>query len=192
MSDQEIIDRLQDGDTEVLDEVYRHHRDKVCRYLERREIKTQNPEARELAHDLFVESLIALKENVASGRLTEFRASVSTYLTTVCRYKYYALRKEERRAYSLQENLVKAPLTEANPEEETVTLPAALRRMVREMDEKCRELITYFHFDGIPMKEVVTLTRETYSSPAVATVVKQRCLQKLKKQLQAYRADQLS
>ena len=191
MSDQEIIDRLQDGDTEVLDEVYRQHRDKVCRYLVRREIKTQNPEARDLAHDLFVESLIALKENVASGRLTVFRASVSTYLTTVCRYKYYALRKEDRRAVSLQENLIKAPLTEA-PDEDTVTLPATLRRMVREMDEKCRELITYFHFDGIPMKEVVNLTRESYSSPAVATVVKQRCLQKLKKRLQAYRADQLN
>lgn len=171
---------------EALDEVYRLNRDKVCRYLVKREIKNQNPEAQALAHDLFVESLIALKENVASGRLSAFRASVSTYLTTICRYKYYALQKENRRTAVLRENLRPEPLV-ADPEDGVDTLPATVRRMVREMDEKCRELITYFHFDGIPMKEVVNLTQESYSSPAVATVVKQRCLQKLKKSLVAFR-----
>lgn len=183
MTDQQIIDAIKAGGqlaTSALDFVYDHHGEKVIGYLVSKELDKSSGRLQEEAHDLFVESIIALRENVLAGRLTEFStAGMSTYLTTICRYKYYAQNRKVARERQLE------PLvpTEDDEDEE---LPALLRRFVREMGPKCRELLTLFYFNGLPMKEVIKLTSHDYSSPATANVANQRCRNELRSKLELY------
>ena len=177
MTDQEIIDAIAaEGEAEqtALDLVYDRHLEKVTAYLINKEIDQRRWDAPTLAYDLFIEAIMALRENVLAGRLTQFNSGgLATYLTTICRYKYYAhVRKSER-------ILSPPPLVEESEGTEAIN-PQRLRRLIRELDDRCRELLTLFYFDRLPMREVIQLTTHAYNSVAAANVANGRCRKKLK------------
>lgn len=183
MTDQEVIDAIADGEascTRALDFVYDRYRGKIAGYLKAKVLGGKIIDAEGKAEDLVVDAIMALRENVLAGRLTALNsASLESYLTTIARFTHFAHVKKAKREQGV------TPLV---PDEEQIDeeLPLILRRFVRELEQNCREMITFFYFDGLPMKEVIQMTTKKYSSSATGNVANQRCRQRLKARLETY------
>lgn len=184
MTDQEIIDAIRAGEascTKALDFVNDRYEKKITGYLRAKVIDAGTEGAEEKAYDLFIDAIVALRTNVLAGRLTELnRASMETYLNTIARFTHFAKVRKARREEEEKQSL--PPLV---PDEEVVDeeLPLVLRRFVRNLEQACREMITFFYFDGLPMKEVIKLTTRDYKSAATGNVANQRCRKRLKEKL---------
>ena len=185
MTDQEVIDAIKAGEascTEALDYLTDRYLNKITGYLQGKVIDARAERANDKAFDLFVDAITALRSNVLAGRLTELTsASMETYLITIARYTHFANVKRAKRAK--EKELTPLVTDDERVDEE---LPLVLRRFVRELGQACREMITFFYFDGLPMKEVIKLTTKNYTSAAIGNVTNQRCRKRLKKRLTAY------
>lgn len=164
--------------------------DKVLNYLGR----TFNL-PREDCQDVFQDAFIVLYDQINEGRLSSLKCSLSTYFTSICRYKALELLRHNNRsiatAYAnlatddgndsatlvLQASkLASLDPTSANEEEYKLTL---VEQIVKRLPSPCKELLWGFYRDGMSIKALAHMHH--YSEGAVK-VIKHRCCEKFKKQ----------
>ncbi len=167
---QELQSELKRGNNEMLSVFFQEHAGYCTRKLTKEHQCSQ-----EDAEDIFIESVMNLREKLIKGAV-EAVANVRSYLYKTCHYMLMdRLRKKGRQAQE-EEDVVRffyesAYTTENDPfDKELVEIT---KIAWNELSEKCKDILHFFYVDKLEMKEIAELM--AFASADVAKTSKSRC-----------------
>ncbi len=132
--------------------------------------------------DVYQEAFLALRKRALQGKLDAIDSSMKTYLFGIGKFKIYdelKLRKREV-SYESQLHVVGDEYAEIKiePDSELTEKQELMRKYLKELGEKCRQVLTMFYYRGLNIKEI---TKEAgYSNENVVKAQKSRCLKTLR------------
>ncbi len=173
----EWVEQIKVGDSKALELLYRAYRKEFIKWLC---IKTSCD--RELALDIFQESVLALYKNAKAGRLDEMRGSIKTYLFAVGR-KLFLLQNRNNRIKTANLEVDKGFLKELKIIPQHAKSLTDRQLLVVELLSKlrilCQDLLYMYYYEGLSMKEIAK--KQNYKTVNVAKVMKARCMESLRK-----------
>ena len=172
----EIRKKLTDGDNQWLVELYENYK-QYCRAT----ILSKKLCTSDEADEIFTEALIAIHNNVLSGKIQELK-SEKTYLVNTCiniarnknYHMSYAMKKAEEVRLLFYENQI--TYLEAG-EDYQEQLIAKCRKAMSMLNDKCQKIIKAYYLDRMKMKQIADLLN--LSSADVAKTLKSRCYKTL-------------
>ena len=164
MTDAEALEAIKRGDNAGLDVLYRRHRSKCLRFAQRYLGGEAEPA------DLYQDAILVLYQNILSGRLTEL-GNTAAYLIQIMRNRWSGNVRRAARP------LLTRPVA-ADDEEHADRVRQRLRRALAKVDERCRALLIFRHFDGLSYEDIVELTAYTSADAIRNGIV--RCRKKLR------------
>jgi len=134
------------------------------------------------ARGIFTDALIAFRESIITGKVTEVK-NLRSYLLGMCLNIFQLqLRKERRKSEKYIEIKRSLYLEEANYLDKTIEVEThdSLKRLVIKslsvLDQSCQEIIRYFYVDGLSMNTIAA--KMGFASSHVAKTTKSRCFKK--------------
>ncbi|MEM7369481.1 MAG: sigma-70 family RNA polymerase sigma factor [Bacteroidota bacterium] len=146
MNDQELLNKLKNGDEKALEWMYVSNRSKSTQYAIKKFYR-KSTEGKiayctlDEAIELYHESIITIVENIREGRLVNLSAKVSTYLVATMKNKWRNMTRKRRHI----------PLdtlydVSHEPADEDRHIQTKVRKALQKMDEKCRQMLTLRYF----------------------------------------------
>lgn len=171
-SDSELVTGLLNQDDTIIDQIYREIGPKVKQYIVTAG-GTKND-----ADDIFQEGIIATYINLRTKKYTlDSNTKFSTYLTQVCKYKWYDVLKSSNRATSkneLIEYTADDDIEQQLIQNEKYTI---IHEMIEQLGEKCRDILNRYYW----MKESIEeISKKMKMVPASVKNGKYRCMKQLK------------
>jgi RNA polymerase sigma factor (sigma-70 family) len=175
--DQQLLEKIKEGNDKGILELYRLYRDSFIHWAQ------QNYKIdEETAADVFQDTMVALHNNVAKGKLFELSSSLKTYL--------YAIGKN-----IIRKKLNKMEVISDQQEEQiadTLTIEIVdnialnerqqlVSSLLNTVGEPCRTILRLFYFKGFSMEAIARHLE--YKNENVAKTQKLRCITTLKKML---------
>ena len=163
-----IVERLRQGDREVLVELYKQHESMIMKYIRDQKGSTED------AEDLLQEALVVLWQN---ARKTDFHLSVktSTYLFAVVKNLW--LKQADKRSRMGSESEIKPQDHAEAPSPEKDMDHSIVRNMLNSMGETCRQVLLMFYFDGFDMQTIAKANN--FANADVAKAKKHQCMKEL-------------
>lgn len=141
-SDQKIIEEIRRGNEQMLVHIYK------ANYTPVRNFILKNSGEPEEIDDILQEAVVSLWQNVMKDSFT-LTAKLSTYLLAIVKNLWYKELKKKNRLQRIDENQEERnPRHAHSPDAGKVNDLKAIHDLLREMDETCRKLLSYFYFDG--------------------------------------------
>jgi RNA polymerase sigma factor (sigma-70 family) len=141
----------------------------------------KNSGTRQDAEDIYQEALIILMRKSREENFT-LTCGVNTYLYSVCRYLWSNRLKARSKRLEVdleRSEMLAAEEVELHVREEDVRQMA--EQAVALLGEKCRQLLNWFYFEKISLKQIAL--RMKFASEQVAKNQKYRCIEKAKEHL---------
>jgi len=173
---QEIIDRIRNGEMETLHELYRTGRNTIRAFV------TRNSGSSDEADDILQEALVILWQRIRACRF-EPLAQPGTFLFATARnlwLRQLARRKREKPLgpddHEKQDDAVSS-LDALILTEETGTLQQAMARL----SEQCRSILLAFYWEELSMEQIAQ--RFGFANPETAKSKKYQCKRLLRELL---------
>lgn len=144
LSDHKVIERIKQGDEQMLVHLYKDHYTMIRNFV----LKNNGDEG--MVEDILQECVIAVWRNVNK---TDFilQSKLSTYIMAIAKNLWFKeLKKQTRFKYVDESEQYK----EKGQEMKVELDKHIIVQMVKEMDETCRRLLSYFYFDGLDNKTI--------------------------------------
>lgn len=139
------------------------------------------------AEDIYQEALIVLCRKVSEGNFT-LTAKLSTYMYSVSRFLWSdELKKRSKHGYIIMEELDTVDDLEFSDAIERESKLKVAEQIVTELGDRCRELLQFFYFDKLSMKEIASKMK--FSSEKVAKNQKYKCIERAKAQLKELKTE---
>lgn len=175
--DVRLLENIRAGRHELLDHLYRDHRDAFLRYAQQQLYANE-----EDAADCFQDAVIVFYKNVTSNKLTELTCSIRTYLFAVGKRMIYRKNQQRRRESPVDLETERNPADELDldifqridDDHRRQILAAAMSRL----GDTCRNILTLFYYHRYPIESIQQSL--SMSSPGAVRVKKMRCLDQLK------------
>ena len=164
MKDSEVLSRIQKGDEQALDYLYKKH------YRMMLNVVMKNNGTETEAQDIYQEALVAFWQKAASGQLV-LTSKISTYLYSICQNLW---RKELDRKSRLSRE--EKDGEEFQNLEDRQNLQIVLE-CIKELGETCQSILTYYYFDGLSMNDIAD--RMGLANTDTAKTKKYKCKKKL-------------
>lgn len=164
MKDSEILKRISRGDERILDHLYKKY------YRMMTKVVLSNSGTEEEAKDVYQEALLAFWQKASSGKLV-LTSKISTYLYSICLNQW---RKELDRKSRLSSEEVEGEEFQSHDDKERLRI---VQECIGELGDVCREVLMYYYFDGMGMKEIAE--RMNFSNTDTAKTKKYKCKKKL-------------
>ena len=137
------------------------------------------------AQDIFQDTLVVFYEKVMSDQV-EVKSSANAYLLGISKHLWY---QKTRRQYPLvpltdMEKAIEVP-EDYVQEDRKLAKKKGLIRLMEKAGQKCLQLLHAFYFQGWTLDEL--RTNFGYSTIRSATVQKHKCLEKVRKVVEAKR-----
>jgi RNA polymerase sigma factor (sigma-70 family) len=174
MFDIKSIAEIKEGNEHTLTKIYKAYRDEFIRWSNRH---YQCPE--ELAKDVYQVSIVIFYENIVSGKLTELKSSVKTYLFAIGKNKILEQNVELRKREKMQDYFVQEPLEEHTSAEEREEIMKALEKALGELGEPCKTLLELYYYKNFTIEQIASALG--YKGNDSAKTQKYKCLTRLKK-----------
>lgn len=174
ISDSILLKRLKRGSkkevNETLTHIYKANYAVISRFIQR------NNGSESDAKDIFQDSLIVLFENVKHKELN-LTCSISTYLYSISRNLWLKRLKAKKISIRVEDvqDFISLPdevLPHQSPELNTL-----LMGIFSHLTSKCREILTFFYYEDLSMKEIGKLTG--YKSEQAVKNKKFKCMKEL-------------
>lgn len=173
LSDKEIIKRISSNDRSILGELFVMYEKAVGSYIKK------NGGSSADADDMLQEAIIALWQNVNSGRY-QATAKLSTYVIAIARNKWMA---EMRRRHKLDFNLQKAESQTDNQNGLNIYVDKESAEIVSQalekLDSPCKELLLLFYFEERRMNDIASILG--FANSDVVKAKKYQCKKALEK-----------
>lgn len=173
--DNYLLDRLREGDREVLEKIYLEFRSDFLSFA------GKIHKDRDTLLDVYQDSIIALYENVQSGKLTSVNSSLKTYLFSIGKFKLYRMNKDAHR-YTDEETPEGFELfDEMHLFDEDINTERIERigEAMEKLGKKCRELLRLFYYRGYDLEGIKN--EMGLENKNTAKSQKSRCIGHLKK-----------
>lgn len=180
MTDASILKGLKIGDQNALTYVYLEHKKSFIAFAAKYGV-TNNE-----ALDVYQDTILALRENVATGKITKLNSSLKTYLFSIGKYMIFDLLRKANKIRPIEtedfnHDLLPndfEPLFKEALNEKEVKLKVAFKKL----GEKCRSVLTLFYYQDYSIEEITKALK--YSSKDVVKSQKSRCLKSLKEKME--------
>lgn len=137
---------------------------------------------RDTLADIYQEAFLALRKRALQGKLEEVDSSMKTYLFGIGKFKIYDTLKANKREvhYETKLHIVCEEIPEIEIQNEPLLTQkqTLLRKYLKELGEKCRQVLTMFYYRGLNIKEIAE--HGGYRNENVVKAQKSRCLKTLK------------
>lgn len=172
-------------DQKIIELIQSHKHDKVFTPLYNyfpvvKKMILANGGRAEDAEDIYQEALIVFYRKAAAPgfRLT---SSINTYLYSICRFMWMEqFRKQQKQSFVEIEKETLAE-TEFVPDIEAESQFMLAEKVINELGERCRELLTLFYFHSQKLKDIAA--KMGYNSENTAKNQKYKCLEAAKDKL---------
>ncbi|MGB0851143.1 MAG: RNA polymerase sigma factor [Bacteroidia bacterium] len=167
LADHTILERIQQGDEQVLVVLYKQNYTMVKNFV----LKNNGDE--NIVDDIMQESVIAVWKNVNKPNFL-LQSKLSTYVMAIAKNLWYKELKKRSRFKLVDET----NHLEKGGEEMKMDLDqSVLHTIIKEMDETCRRLLSYFYFDGLSTK--VIAEKLNFANANTVKSKKYQCFKKL-------------
>lgn len=179
MSEEELLDKLRDGNNRAFEEAY-----KLVFPLIFNLVNTNSGTKRD-AQDLMQDTFFALVKNL---RKPDFKLSckLSTYMYSIARNLWLTkLRKNGKMILNIDDDEQHYILVDDDEIEKKEVQEKQYQQMaevLKNMGEKCRQIITEFYYKKTSLEKIALLLGIT---PASAKVTKHRCMNTFKSKVAA-------
>ena len=172
---QQLIKRLKNGDSAVLETIYTKYRKPFLSFASR-----YNLDKEELL-DIYQDSILALVDNVRNGKIETLDSTLKTYLFSIGKFMIFKKLKhlEVVNELPLDTNRLEHYANEIDNqrvyEQEELEL---FKKCFGQLGKQCQELLNLFYYRGYTLEEIQeTLDYDNYN---VVKSQKSRCLKHLK------------
>jgi RNA polymerase sigma factor (sigma-70 family) len=141
MSDNEILEKIRQGDESALDYLYKKYFKMMAKLI------ITNNGTDEEARDIYQEALIVFWQKAVSNNLV-LTSKISTYLYSICQNLW---RKElDRKSRLSYEDKDGADGFDPDRDERI----KIINNCINELGDTCRKLLTYYYFDEMSMSDI--------------------------------------
>lgn len=166
--DRRIIDRIREGDREVLIELYKAHEGMIANHV------YQHSGNEDDVKDLMQDSLVAIWQNVRKPQF-ELSAKLTTYLFAIAKNLWLKQLDKRKRIKSEDYITGKEVADSADPAERMDY--NIVQKALDLLQDKCRNILMMFYFDGFDMNTIAKANG--LASASVAKAKKHQCLKGL-------------
>lgn len=131
------------------------------------------------ADDIFQETIVSFIDIVQKGKFRQ-ESSIGTFLTSISKNIWYnEIRRRQRagnreKIFEMDRNQEEGAVSETIQERE---MKQQLNKLLQEVGESCRRILSLFYFENLSMKEIVSQMH--YENEQVVRNKKYKCLQQL-------------
>ncbi|PCJ67643.1 MAG: RNA polymerase subunit sigma [Bacteroidetes bacterium] len=167
LQDQTILDRIKDGDEQMLVHLYKQHYTMVKNFV----LKNSGDET--VVDDILQDSVIAVWKNVNKPNFL-LQSKLSTYVMAIAKNLWYKeLKKRSKFKLVDETNHLNGGSEEMNLNMDQ----SIIVQLVQNMDETCKRLLSYFYFDGFSNK--VIAKKLNFANSDTVKSKKYQCFKKL-------------
>jgi RNA polymerase sigma factor (sigma-70 family) len=164
MTDQEIFERICQGDERALEELYTKY------YRMMTKLVISNSGTEDEAKDIYQEALVVFWQKAVSGKLV-LTSKISTYVYSICQNLW---RKELDRKRRLT-NEEKDGVEYSNYDQEERA--RIIQECINDLGETCRNVLMFYYFDGLSMQDIAD--KLGFANTNTAKTKKYKCKKKL-------------
>lgn len=164
MDEKAIFDRICSGDEGALDLVYTKY------YRMMTKLVINNSGTEQEAKDIYQEALVVFWQKAISGNLV-MTSKMSTYIYSIC---FNLWRKELERKKRHTHEAKDSSEIQDHDRQERIKI---ISKCVKDLDDTCRKVLTYFYFDGLSMTDIAD--KLGFANTNTAKTKKYKCKQKL-------------
>ena len=166
--DRRIIDRIREGDREVLIELFKAHEGMIANHV------FQHSGNEDDVKDLMQDTLVAIWQNVRKPDF-QLSAKLSTYLFAIAKNLWLKQLEKRKRIKGEQFITGKEMADSQDPAEKMDH--SLVQKAMDLLQDKCRNILIMFYFDGFDMDTIAKANG--LSSATVAKAKKYQCLKGL-------------
>lgn len=166
--DRRIIDRIREGDREVLIELYKAHEAMIANHV------YQHSGNEDDVKDLMQDTLVAIWQNVRRPQF-ELSAKLTTYLFAIAKNLWLKQLDKRKRIKSEDYITGKEVANSVDPAERMDY--NIVQKALDLLQDKCRNILMMFYFDGFDMNTIAKANG--LASASVAKAKKHQCLKGL-------------
>lgn len=144
LSDSTILERIKQGDEKVLITLFKQNYTMVKNFI----LKNNGDEA--VVDDIMQDTVIAVWKNVNRAEFA-LNSKLSTYVMAIAKNLWYKELKKRTKFKLVDEG---NHLEKGSEEMKMYMDQNLLLKMVADMDDTCRKLLSYFYFDGLSTKVI--------------------------------------
>lgn len=168
---------IREGNPQIFEQLYLDHRQAFLFWA-----KERFDLGEEELLDVYQYAVVALYENVMSGKVEQVQSSLKTYLFGIAKNLMLNRHRHERvkRAHEevLREHLV---FQLAESESKEGKLEQVALTVLRKLGNPCKSILTWFYFDNLSMADIAQ--KLGYRSSDVSKSQKRRCIKFVQKQM---------
>lgn len=172
--DRRIIDRIREGDREVLIELYKAHEGMIANHV------FQHSGNEDDVKDLMQDTLVAIWQNVRKPDF-QLSAKLSTYLFAIAKNLW--LKQLEKRKRIKGEQFITGKEMADSPDPAEKMDHSLVQKAMDLLQDKCRNILIMFYFDGFDMDTIAKANG--LSSATVAKAKKISMLERTRNHHQA-------
>ena len=130
--------------------------------------------------DVYQDAVIALYENVRSGKLTKLTSSLKTYLFSIGRHLMLnRIRDRKKMSYLMEDEIKKVNLEDLTfPDNELSEKQELMLSSLKELNESCQELLHLFFYRRYSIEAI--MHKMGYKNENTVKAHKSRCQKKLR------------
>lgn len=180
--DSDHYDIDQDGLNE-LGHIYKKHRKAFIGFAKKKYGLRESESI-----DIYQDAIIALYRNMKAKKTLDLKSSIKTYLFAIGKYMIINSLKSKKREKRISlQNLdlqrYDVPIEENHSGVDKIHL-MRLRKCLREISPKCRELLNLIYFNGLTNTQITEFLN--YSNTSVLKTRKSQCLKSLRLKMNSY------
>ncbi|WP_299761168.1 sigma-70 family RNA polymerase sigma factor [uncultured Dokdonia sp.] len=171
MKNEPSITTLRTGDPVAYQVIYEGYRDAFIGFASKYDIQ------QDTILDVYQESMLALYENVMSGKVKDFSSSIKTYLFGIGKLKLYEQLRAQKKMVLVDDFPEQGEIEEIETMELT-SQQKALKKHFQNLGDRCRNILELFYLNGLRIKEIMIAAN--YENENTVKAQKSRCLKQLK------------
>lgn len=170
-----ILESIKRGNDKAFAQVYKENRIPFLNFATAAGISLEE------ANDVYHESILALRENIISGKLTTLKCTLKTYLFAIGKNKIRELQRRSKPFVSTEKIVIEETNEELDVDffdQEIINKQRAFARALKKLGQRCQEVLTLFYVEGYSLDEIALILK--YSKKNVLKSQKSRCFKQLK------------
>lgn len=170
-----LIEQIQSGDQKGIERIYTQFKTEFLVYSSRFSVSDED------ALDIYQDSIIALYENILSGKLTSLTSSLKTYLFAIGKYKIYNSLKVKVVIEDIDDYEF---LLEEESDDEFLLREENVKKLqqaYQTLGGKCQKVVKLFYYENLTIEEIKD--RLGYASKDVVKSQKSRCIKQIRELL---------
>ncbi len=173
MDQNAVIKEISSGNKKTLENIYTMYRKGFIEWT----TKTQRISTDE-ALDVYQQTILSFYENILSGKLSQVRSNIRTYLYAIGKNKIYELHRKQFRIVNINHAIPDLEDISGDSQEENERLLDLSKTCLNKLGDPCKQILESYYYHRMTMQEIAVALG--YKNEQTAKNQKYKCLLRLR------------